>query len=369
MRIKFINNEIDKLDEELNKLSKIAKSILIISCDENNYNIQEVNNILQKHTIPIIGAIFPQIIYKNKNYKKGTILVPLDDYLDILLIKNLSSSTNKVLDEKIEKHYDVLSKDTKMMFVFVDALSKNISNLISTLFDNFGLSINYIGAGAGSLSFKKKPSIFTNTGVHEDCAVIASSILNSEIGVKHGWTPISQALKVTKSKDNRIIELDYKPAFDVYKKIVEKYSKRSISKDNFFNIAKSYPLGINKLQGDIIVRDPIILEDTSLVCIGEINENSFVSVLKGDVNSLINAALQAQEETILKEENYFTLFIDCISRVLFLKEDFSKELNIIKDEKHITIGALTLGEIANNKKHYLEFYNKTAVIAKIQNNG
>ena len=369
MRIKFINNEIDKLDEELNKLSKIAKSILIISCDENNYNIQEVNNILQKHTIPIIGAIFPQIIYKNKNYKKGTILVPLDDYLDILLIKNLSSSTNKVLDEKIEKHYDVLSKDTKMMFVFVDALSKNISNLISTLFDNFGLSINYIGAGAGSLSFKKKPSIFTNTGIHEDCAVIASSKLNSEIEVKHGWTPISQALKVTKSKDDRVIELDYKPAYQVYKEIVEKYSKKSISKENFSDIAKDYPLGINKLQGDIIVRDPIRLEDTSLICIGKINENSFISVLKGEVPSLTSTNLQAKEKTIIKKENYFVLFINCISRILFLEEDFPKEFDIVKDEKPVIIGALTLGEIANNKKHYLEFYNKTTVIAKIQKNG
>ncbi|MBU3015160.1 FIST C-terminal domain-containing protein [Poseidonibacter lekithochrous] len=368
MKIKFINDDINKLEKELNNLSQSAKSILILSCDENNYNTDKMNNILKEHTIPIIGAIFPQIIYKNKNYKKGTILVPLDDYLDILLIKNLSSSTNKVLDEKIEKHYDVLSNDTKMMFVFVDALSKNINNLISTLFDNFGLSINYIGAGAGSLSFIKKPSIITNTGIHEDCAVIASSILNSEIGVKHGWTPISQALKVTKSKDNRIIELDYKPAYHAYKEIVEKYSKKSISKENFFDIAKDYPLGINKLQGDIIVRDPIILEDTSLVCIGEINENSFVSVLKGDVDSLINAALQAKEETIIKEKNYFVLFIDCISRVLFLKEEFHKELDIVNDDEHVIIGALTLGEIANNKKHYLEFYNKTAVIAKVEDN-
>ena len=60
--------------------------------------------------------------------------------------------------------------------------------------------------------------------------------------------------------------------------------------------------------------------------------------------------------------NGFHMFIDCISRVLFLEKDFEKELAAVYDPKYPLFGALTIGEIANNKHDYLEFYNKTSVV-------
>lgn len=169
----------------------------------------------------------------------------------------LSSSSLAVLDEVIEEKIGMLEKEIKSMFVFVDRLSKNINDIILTLFENFSLSINYIGGGAGSLSFKQKPCLFTNGGLLEDAAILATSVRESTIGVKHGWNPVSDAFKVTESVANRIIELDYKPALDVYKEVVEELSKEKITSENFFDIAKAYPLGINKLSGEMVVRDPI----------------------------------------------------------------------------------------------------------------
>ncbi len=42
--------------------------------------------------------------------------------------------------------------------------------------------------------------------------------------------------------------------------------------------------------------------------------------------------------------------------------DFSKELAVVSTPDRPLIGALTLGEIANSGKDYLEFYNKTSVV-------
>ena len=60
------------------------------------------------------------------------------------------------------------------------------------------------------------------------------------------------------------------------------------------------------------------------------------------------------------------LFIDCISRVLFLGKEFEKEINAVYHEGTPLIGALTLGEIANSGKDYLEFFNKTAVVGCLE---
>jgi len=56
------------------------------------------------------------------------------------------------------------------------------------------------------------------------------------------------------------------------------------------------------------------------------------------------------------------LFIDCISRVLFLDDSFPLELQAVHERQLPLIGALTIGEIANSGKDYLDFYNKTAVV-------
>lgn len=369
MLVKFISNS-DTNDFKLaiESMDKKANSIIILSCDANNYTQQDIDPILKNCTKPIMGGIFPEIIYHDKKYDKGTIFIGLQDKLDISVISDISSGGkfSDIIEEKIGE----LSSDVKTMFMFVDGLSKNIANIVDALFDNFGLSINYIGGGAGSLSFEQKPVIFTNDGLLQDCAILALSSLRSGIGVKHGWDSISDTFKVTKVDKNIIYELDYQDAFDVYKNIVEKDSNKQFSDDNFFDIAKSYPFGINKLSGEMVVRDPIILQGTALVCVGEVPENSFVNILKGKNSSLIDAAKEAYDESIESLDgdfDTFTLFIDCISRVLFLEDSFKDEIKAVHSDSSTLIGALTLGEIANNKKHYLEFYNKTSVVAKIEN--
>jgi len=366
MKVQFIQNStLGEFKSGLEFAAQKAKSILILSCDQNSYDVDELNKILFQCRVPIMGGIFPQIIYKNHNYSVGTLIISFDETLDISVINNLSKNSLDTLDEMVVEKIGVLDKEIKSMFVFVDGLSKNINDIILTLFNNFGLSINYIGGGAGSLSFKQKPCLFTNSGLVEDAIVLATSMRESAIGVKHGWDAVSEAYKVTESEANRVIELDYKPAFEVYKEVVEELSNEKITEKNFFNIAKSYPLGINKLSSEIVVRDPIKTEDGSLICVGDVATNSFVSILNGSKESLIDAALAAKKDAKL-EQKHFTLFIDCISRVLFMGDAFHEELDAIYDEEVYFIGALTLGEIANNKKHYLEFYNKTAVVANIE---
>jgi len=368
MNIQFItDNSIDSFKLAFNEVSKDAKSILILSCDKNDYDLHKMNLILGACDIPIIGGIFPQIIYQNEHYEIGSIIISLDDLLDLNLIENISKNSDQSLEDTIEEKVGELESEIKTMFVFIDGLSKNINALVLGLFENFGLSLNYIGGGAGSLSFIQKPCIFTNKGLMQDCAILATTKLQSAVGVKHGWLPISEPMKVTLSNANIIEEIDYKPAFEVYKDIVENISNKTFDNNNFFEISKAYPLGINKLSGEMVVRDPIMLDDNNnLVCVGDIATNSFISILEGSDDSLIEAVLQAKQEALLNNIDTFTLFIDCISRALFMGDNFSKELDAVCEENQILIGALTLGEIANNKKYYLEFYNKTTVVANIQ---
>jgi len=349
--------------------NKDVRTIMIFSCDANDFSPPKTDKLLQSITKPVFGGIFPEIISGKEKFTKGTIVAGLNREANIQIIPELSDNEvdyEEILDEKIPD-----AESYKTMFVFVDGFAKRISAFIDSLFNVFGLEFNYIGGGAGSLSFEQKPCLFTNKGLLQDCAVLALMEIESGIGVSHGWKDISGPYKVTGSDRDIIKTLDWLPAFQVYKQVVEDHAKKTFNDNNFFDIAKGFPFGISKLGTEKVVRDPfMVLEDGSLKCVGEVPEGSFVHILTGDETSLIKAANNALERGIKdfcpEDKEKTVLFMDCISRVLFLEDKFKEEIEAVFREDMPLIGALTIGEIANSGKDYLEFYNKTSVIGVLE---
>ena len=196
--------------------------------------------------------------------------------------------------------------------------------------------------------------------------------MESGIGVAHGWEPVAGPLKVTGAEGHKLISLNWRPALP-YIGGSGKISGNSFDHGDFFQLAKGFPFGIVKLAREMVVRDPIVVDGTSLICVGEVPLNSLVYILKGNTDSLIAGALKARQ---LAEKSYWqpvkgkkegppiTFFIDCVSRVLFLQSDFERELEAVYTEG--PVGSVNLGEIANTGKSYLEYYNKTSVVGLLK---
>lgn len=351
----------------LENLAKKYASILILSCDANGYEKDVIDPFLRQCGASVIGAVFPSIIYNGAKYDEGVLLIGIKESMHVSIINDISSKNYEQIDADMEEQIDGFDESVKTMFVFVDGLSKGVGECVSVLFDNYGLDVNYIGGGSGSLSFVQKPSLFTNDGFIDDALVYAYSTRPSSIGVSHGWHSISGPYQVTRSDDTVIKELDFKPAFEVYKSVVDRFSNRPIDDDNYLDIAKSYPFGINTISDEKIVRDPLVLSGTDMTCVGSVEEGSYVNIMTGDGDDLIKAAEQAAHlsRSQMDFEGEFMLFIDCISRAMFLEERFSDEINAVFDADIPMVGALSFGEIANNGRDYLRIYNKTAVVGRI----
>lgn len=344
--------------------------VLIFACDENGFTAESVSSSIAQCTKPLAGGVYPQILYDTNRYEKGTLCVGITKPFVIGVVEDLES-LEIPYEDLLETLFMDETIENQTLFVAVDGLFSQIAKLNAAMFEVWGLYPNYVGGGAGSLSFVQRPCVFTNKGLLQNAAVFALIGTRSGVGVAHGWTALSEAFKVTEVKKNKVISLNWKPAFEVYREVVEKKSGLSLDTANFFSIAKGFPLGILKLSNEVIVRDPIILEDTSLVCVGEIPDNSIVYILEGDSKSLLEGAQRAYElanqsyRACVSTEPSLTLFIDCISRALFLQEDFGLEQELVF-QNGMLVGALTLGEIANTGKVFLEFYNKTAVVCLME---
>lgn len=342
--------------------------ILLLACDENGFTPDNVDACLQATATPVFGGVFPQILHGQERLTRATVAVGLPCRARVGVIESVSRP-DEDFEERLAAAFDAAPPPRPgTMFVFVDGFAERIGALIDGLYDLFGLEINYLGGGAGSLSFVAKPCVISNRGLARDAAVLALTDLPSGIGVAHGWLPISDAFKVTEAEGNVIHTLDWRPAYQVYREVVAAHSGRDFDAESFFAIAKAYPFGIARLGAEMVVRDPLQARGDALVCVGEVRQGAYVHILHGDQASLLAAASQARalaEVALGGHAAHARVFVDCISRVLFLEDDFHRELAEVGNADLPMIGALSIGEIANNGDDYLEFYNKTAVVGLI----
>jgi hypothetical protein len=346
-----------------------VRAICVLAADANGWTPEALDPILQGATVPVVGGIFPQIIYGQQNHTQGAVLILLEQSIEWACLPHLSqpdADHDTPLATLAEQWEDLPGPATHL--VLVDGLSTCIATLIQDIFANFGVSQSHLGGGAGSLSFQQKPCLLTPQGLVMDAALLVRLPLHSGVGVSHGWQAISEPFKVTQSHKNLVQQLEWKPAFSEYRQVVEAHSGQVFTDSNFFDLAKSYPLGISKLDAEVVVRDPLMLRDgEGLVCVGEVPEGAFVRILNGTPASLIEAAGQAAEraQSAYSAANAgpagLALFIDCISRVLFMGDQIKEEFAAVAGDYPL-VGALTLGEIANSGHDFLEFYNKTAVL-------
>ncbi|UMB60872.1 FIST C-terminal domain-containing protein [Lutibacter sp. A80] len=347
-----------KLDNDEN-----VKSVLFFMADKEHFSEQELTPVLKNIKKPIIGGIFPELIFKSTRKITGVLLIPLEFELNTQVI-DLVTPTETIINQLEITQKNSIAPSSSL-FVFYDAFSENKSSFIEVLFNFFGINPIYIGGGAGSLDFNSFPCIITNSGFHQNKAIIGWTNIKIAIGAAHGWESISFPLKVTKTDKNEIIDINWKPAFEIYKEIVELHSKKTFKANNFFTIAKSYPLGISKIDAEKVVRDPYKTVSNKLFLVDKIQEGEYIEIMNGDRKTMLESAKNATDKafSISNKKEINTIFcIDCITRALYLDEDFKMELDTIGQKAKIS-GILSIGEIANTGESVLEIYNKTIAVA------
>lgn len=367
MKIHFIQSEYQNdLESEIQRLMSQDDiyALVVVACSENTWDLKRFSDFLKNQKKPIMGGIFPALVYNRAVYQTGALLIEVNRPVYQKVFHQLSCDNEKFEGDLMD--FSLKIEEESLLMVYFDGLTEGIENFKESLFYNLGLSHQYVGGGTGRLDFSKTPSVISNEGLLMDAAVILAVKMSVGIGVAHGWHPITEEIKVSKAHKNVICELNGKPALQVYKEVIYERTGERLDPNTFFETSQKFPFGIARMNLDMVVRDPIACnEKGEIICVGDVPNGAFVHILTGNVRSLINGASEAKETAVLnyhgKTKNKgITLLIDCISRYLFLKEDYPKELDAIGVDD--LVGALTFGEIANSGINYLELYNKTAVV-------
>ncbi|MDD4412381.1 MAG: FIST N-terminal domain-containing protein [Patescibacteria group bacterium] len=332
---------------------------------------------------PLIGCTAASVIINGKTFTDAVAVSVLrSDTLNIALslsenISGQSKEAGRNLAINLSKQIKDEDNSQNVILMLLDASKTTgiVSDVIDGAYEILGASYRFIGGGSSDNLHFKKSFQFLNGKIYQDAVVAAclTTTTSQTISLKHGWTPTSINMIVTKVDGKVIKEIDGSPALKIYMEALNQ-DVASFNFDNFYNFASAHPLGLPTSRGEYIIRDPFSASttDNSITFVSEVPENSIVRIMKGTPETLLEASATAatQVKDNLGEQQPALIFIaDCVSRLLFLGNHTADELSNISSigENVPMIGFFSLGEIGIEKGGAPAFYNKTCalyVIAK-----
>ncbi len=362
----YDGKDIKKWQTFLKELSeKGTTGILLFVAEETPFDYNLIQPIFKKMKIGVIGCIFPEVIYNGSCFKKGIVGCAFSSHIKIKVIKNL-----KTFKGNFPKNF--ISKNTESLLIFNDGWANNIPFLIESLYELNDKAMSFIGGGVGSITDVNRSSLFTSEEYFSRGAIIIAVNDYLSVRINHGLQPIFEPFIATEVDKHILKSINWEPAFQYYKTLIEKAGNIKLTKDNFLEVTKTYPLGILKYDNEIVPRCPInIINKNSILMGSEIPPNSIMSIMKGDPDKFIEASGEATDKAKIdfeikkKKSPTKALLIECITRTMFLENRFNEQVNLIKTKagkKVMLFGFLSLGEIGSTGNKFIELYNKTFVV-------
>ena len=370
--VKFdVSGTIEGIQTSINEaLFDNPGGVILLVGSESDIDITALPAVLRDIPVTAIATIVPAVIYQSRLYPKAVIVCGIVSFDSIHFIQDINKPEFE-LSQDLSRHFSGGTK-TRSALLIIDGLSVGVDNLINCTYDELGPDVNVIGFGCGYADFSSRPNIITAEGCWNNAAILIFLALPLASHYLHGWKEVAGPFLVTRAENNQIHDINYQPALPFYKTIVEQHSETLFDTENFFNTSSRYPLGLEQLESEYLVRDLITYHGNSIECAGAVPTNAMVYVLHANEEQLISAAGLATSSIgpklspqYAEQDGLFILVIDCISRQLTLGERFKLELECIHQNLPMgttSIGVLSIGEIASSPQGNIQFLNKTTVI-------
>lgn len=377
-RIYFLETVEGRLIQEVLKTwhaSQREMGILAFVPEAENKNIALLQNICTRMGIPLMGAVFPGLLFNNRFHLNGIILLRFDEKPFFALHSDLNIQTDSLRDRIGKISGDIKSRLDKpresTLLMLFDVMVPNIATIMDGLYLELADNVHYMGANAGSERFKPIPCLFDNESIIQNGML--AILLKSHCGgvLEHGYLAPERTTYATSTQGNRIISIDWRPAFEVYRDMAMAYYRIDINKENFYQYAVHFPFGMVRANGEIVVRIPVILEDDgSIFCVGEVPPNTILTLLRApevDSQHTVGTIVNGLKELSGCAKGGEILAFYCAGRRIHLGEKPAENelLKLSKETGALKVaGAISLGEIGSSRQGgYPLFHNGTILCA------
>jgi len=226
--------------------------------------------------------------------------------------------------ESLIANFDT-SKKAKVAISFVDGLHTN-GELYLNAFNNYDHKLIVAGGLAGDNAMFNETIVFTEERVLQNGCVIAllyNDNLIAHTKANFGWENIGKTLKITKSKENVVYEIDGIKAVDIYAKYLGDEVADELPKTGI-----EFPL-IIKRDGLNIPRAVLQKgDDGSLTFAGNISVEDKVTFGYGNVEMIVAGGNRTYKELV--KDPIESLFIySCMARKALMGPSIALELKAL----------------------------------------
>ncbi len=335
--------------------------------------VERVQALCREAEIPVFGAVFPALLANGRFASEGAWLLRVDELAHAALVPDLPARGDlaPVADALVAGMRPHLDGAAPLALVLLfDGMFPRVGSLLDELYLRLANRVHYLGANAGSETFKPMACLFDAERLVER-GVLALLARGSRGAVlEHGYRSPGRMITATSTEGNRIIQIDWRPAFEVYQAMGRLMHGVSIDRENFYRNAVHFPFGIVRANGVPLVRIPVALEeDGSLFCVGEVPPNSLLTLLAAPaVDSAktvetIAEGLAALDATAGDAE--LLLFYGAGRRMYLGVEAAEQEVARLQARSHAAriAGALSLGEIGATREWAYPVFHNAALLA------
>jgi hypothetical protein len=254
------------------------------------------------------------------------------------------------------------------LFLLFDQMYPRIATLLDELYLRLGNRVSYVGANAGSETFRPTPCLFD--GARVAGGGVLALVLNGHRGavLEHGYGVPQKMITASSTEGNRIITIDWRPAFEVYREVAREQYGVEVDRENFYRYGVRFPFGIVRGDGEVVVRIPVALEaDGSLFCVGEVPANALLTLLRApavDSRLTVDTLVNGLGERGPGRRDLLLFY--CAGRRLYLGDEASREeLAAFRTRSGAdrVAGALSLGEIGSPEPSAYPAFHNAALLA------
>lgn len=362
------------LDEWQGRFPKMGVCAFVPEVQKENVGLLQAA--CTQKNVPLVGGIFPALVVGDKFETEGVWLLRFDVMPDYSLHADLPTDIEgaELKSREIAQH--VASKldgvEEATLFMLFDAMVPNIGSLLDETYLQLANRVHYAGSNAGSETFQPMPCLFDGQRLVSNGVLLVLLPRHKGAILEHGYHAPRKIVYATTTVGNRISQIDWRPAFEVYQEMVREQYGVEITQANFYEHAVHFPFGIVRANHHVVVRIPVMLnDDGSLFCVGEVPANSVLTLLERpavdthETLRVLTDGLTAMNGSSADSE---LLLFYCAGRRMHLgMEVATTELHEFDERTSAAqvAGALSLGEIGGSTLHgYPLFHNATLVAAR-----
>jgi len=244
--------------------------------------------------------------------------------------------------------------DLTAILLFGKGVDVNGSAIIEGLTSVVGAHVPISGGLAGDDGAFKETLTLTPSGIHRD-RLVGIGLYGDRVRVEHasfgGWAPFGPARKVTRAEGNVLLELDGRPALELYRQYLGEYAKDLPASGLLF----PFEMLDHEKTSIGLIRTILGIDEArgALVLAGDIDEEGFLRLMHASRENLVDGAETAAKRVKaalgVQTAEGLAVLVSCVGRKLVMGDAVEDEVEAVTatlGKRVATTGFYSYGEIA-----------------------